>query len=242
MANNSFFVNNMTKAWDGYMQSQLSKGNVKGVMGFKDVVTAVGGKEEADAYSTADMTLDEYKQYIYQKISRIPMNPSQTMRSIAIHISDAGFEAMQKDPQYEKWVLDTLKYDFAYYDPWSEVCGESFTIHRFGASKEDYRADRWYLGYQKGRGRAIYEKEAEESFWEKRAKRFKKYMKFLQEAEVEEKIMRRVYQEACVRRGDFENMGDYESMAQMLPLAKLLLRADRKVNWLKKDRENEHTD
>ncbi len=42
--------------------------------------------------------------------------------------------------------------------------------------------------------------------------------------------MRRVYQEACVRRGDFENMGDYESMAQMLPLAKLLLRADRKVN------------
>ena len=91
MANNSFFVNNMTKAWDGYMQSQLSKGNVKGVMGFKDVVTAVGGKEEADAYSTADMTLDEYKQYIYQKISRIPMNPSQTMRSIAIHISDAGF-------------------------------------------------------------------------------------------------------------------------------------------------------
>lgn len=230
MTNNSFFVNNMTKSWEGYMQSQLSGGHVKGAMGFKDVVTAVGSKGEADAYSTADMTLDEYKQYIYQKISRIPMNPSQTMRSVAIHISDAGFEAMQKDPQYEKWVLDTLKYDFAYYDPWSEVCGESFTIHRFGATREEYRADSWYTGYQKGRGRAIYEKEAEESFWEKRSKRFKKYMKFLQEAEVEEKIMRRVYQEACIRRGDFENMGDYEGMAQVLPMAKLLLRADRKVN------------
>lgn len=230
MADNSFLVNGMTKAYGGLLQSQLAGSQVKGAMGFRDVVTAMGGKGEAGAYSTADMSLDEYKQYIYQRISRIPMNPAQTMRSIAIHISDAGFEAMQKDPQYEKWVLDTLKYDFAYYDPWSEVCGESFTIHRFGATKEEYRADSWYLGYQKGRGRAIYEKEAEESFWEKRAKRFKKYMKFLQEAEVEEKIMRRVYQEACVRRGDFENMGDYESMAQMLPMAKLLLRADRKVN------------
>lgn len=230
MADNSFFVNSMTKAYGGLLQSQLAGSQVKGAAGFRDVVTAMDGRGEAGAFSTADLSLAEYKQYVYQKISRIPMHPSQAMRSVAIFISDAGFEAMRRDPAYEKWVFDTLKYDFAYYDPWSEVCGESFTIHRFGATKEEYRADSWYTGYQKGRGRAIYEKEAEESFWEKRAKRFKKYMKFLQEAEVEEKIMRRVYQEACVRRGDFENMGDYESMAQILPMAKLLLKADRKVN------------
>lgn len=230
MNNNSFLVNNMTKAYGGLLQSQLAGGQVKGAAGFRDVVTAMGGKGEAGASLAADLPLEEYKQYIYQKISRIPMHPSQTMRSVAVFISDAGFEAMRADPEYEKWVLDTLRYDFAYNDPWSEVCGGSFTIHRFGATKEEYRGDSWYTGFQNGRGRAIYEKEAEESFWEKRRKRFKKYMRYLQEAEKEEKILERVYQEAAVRRGDFENMGDYKAMAQMLPMAKLLLNADRKAD------------
>ena len=230
MADNSFLVNNMTKAYAGLLQGQLAGSQVKGAMGFRDVVTAMDGKGEAGALWAANMTLEEYKQYIYQRISQIPMHPSQTMRSVAIYISDAGFEAMREDPEYEKWVLNTLKNDFAYNDPWASVCGESFTIHRFGATKEEYRADSWYTGYQQGRGRAIYEKEAEDSFWEKRRKRFKKYMKFLQEAEVEEKILERVYQEAAVRRGDFDNILDYKGMAQMLPMAKILLNVDRKVN------------
>lgn len=230
MADNSFLVNGMAKAYGGLLQSQLAGSQVKGAMGFMDVVTAMGQKGEAGAFSTADLTLAEYKQYIYQRISRIPMHPSQAMRSVSVHISDEGFEAMQRDPEYERWVLDTLKADFAYNDPWASVCGESFTIHRFGATKEEYRGDSWYTGYRNGKGRAIYEKEAEEGFWEKRAKRFKKYMRFLQEAEVEEKILERVYQEAAVRRGDFENMLDYKGLAQMLPMAKLLLTVDRKVN------------
>ncbi len=230
MGGNSFFVNNMTGAFYGGTQTGQKAGHGKETAGFMDVVAAVSGKGQTDAPAVRNMTLAEYKQYIYQRISRIPVHPSQAMRSVAVHISDAGFEAMQKDPQYEKWVLDTLKNDFAYYDPWSQMYGESFTIHRFGASREEYRADRWYLNRHRGRGRADYEKEAQESFWEKRSKRFRKYMKFVQEAEIEKQIMRRVYQEACMRRGDFENMGDYEALAQMLPIAKLLLRADRKVN------------
>lgn len=230
MADNSFLVNSMTKAYAGLLQSQLAGSQVKGAMGFRDVVTAMGSKGEAGAFSAADMSPAEYRQYVYQKISQIPMHPSQAMRSVSIHISDAGFEAMQRDPEYEKWVFDTLKYDFAYNDPWSAVCGGSFSIHRFGATKEEYRGDSWYTGFQNGKGRAIYEKEAEESFWEKRVKRFKKYMKLLQEAEVEQKIMERVYQEEAVRRGDYENMFDYKGLAQMLPMAKLLLNVDRKVN------------
>lgn len=230
MTGNSFFVDAAMGAVSGGTHTKTMTGAGKGTAGFMDVVTAVSGRGETQTRAGADMTLAEYKQYIYQRISRIPMHPSQTMRSVAVFISDACFEAMQKDPQYEKWVLDTLRKDFACYDPWFSMDGESFTIHRFGATREQYRVDTWHTGTHKGRGRAAYEKEAEESFWEKRAKRFRKYMKFLQEAEIEEQIMRRVYQEACVRRGDFENMGDYESLAQMLPIAKLLLRADRKVN------------
>ncbi len=219
----------MTRAYSGYLQSQLAGTKTKGVMGFKDVVNNISGKEEVSPFSTKDMTLEEYKQYIYQKISMIPMHPSQAMRSVSIHISDEGFEAMQKDPEYEKWVMDTLKYDFGYYDPWSSVSGGSFTIHRFGATREEYRGDSWYTGFQGGRGRALYEKEAEESFWEKRRKRHKLYIQQQQEMANEKKILQRVCQEAAVRRGDYEHMFDAQGATPVLSMAKILLTAAKKV-------------
>ena len=168
------------------------------------------------------MSLDEYKQYIYEKISRIPMHPSQMMRSVCVHISDAGFEAMKKDPEYERWVLDVLRKDFSYQDPWADVAGESFAVHRFGATRQEYRGDSWYLGFRGGRGGILYDEEAEESFWEKRCKRFKKYMKQCQEAAKEKQIQKRVIQEAAIRRGDFDEAVFAEGLVQTLNLGNLL--------------------
>lgn len=224
MGDNHIFVNNMTRTYNRYLQSQLAGSSTKGVMGFKDVVASLDGSCEVNALSTKDMTLSEYKQYIYDKISQLPMHPSQSLRSVSIHISDEGFEAMQKDPEYEKWVLDVIKYDFSYYDPWSDVCGGSFAVHHFGASKEDYHGEGWYTGFRNGRGRAIYEKEAEESFWDKRKKRHKKYMKLQEEAAKKEKIMERVFQEAAIRRQDFDALLDAKGLAQSIDFASLLLR------------------
>ena len=169
-----------------------------------------------------NMSLDEYKQYIYEKISRIPMHPSQMMRSVCVHISDAGFEAMKKDPEYERWVLDVLRKDFSYQDPWADVAGESFAVHRFGATRQEYRGDSWYLGFRGGRGGILYDEEAEESFWEKRCKRFKKYMKQCQEAAKEKQIQKRVIQEAAIRRGDFDEAVFAEGLVQTLNLGNFL--------------------
>ena len=52
--------------------------------------------------------MDEYKQYIHEKISQIPMHPTRMSENISIHISEAGFEAMKNDPEYEAWVLNDL--------------------------------------------------------------------------------------------------------------------------------------
>lgn len=141
MTDNNFFVNNMTRAYSGYLQSRLAGTKTKGVMGFKEVADAVS----------------------------------------------------------------------------------------FGATKEEYRGESWYTGFQGGRGRAPYEKEAEESFWEKRRKRHKQYIQEQQEMANEKKIMQRVYQEAAVRRGDYENMFDGQSITPMLSMAKIMLNAAKKV-------------
>lgn len=228
MANNDLYINYMSRTYAGFLNSQASGSGVRGKKDFGDLVTEKedGNRAEAagkvEAAFRENMSLEEYKRHIYEKISQIPMHPSQMLRSVCIHISDAGFEAMKADPEYEKWVLDVLRKDFSYQDPWADVAGESFAVHRFGATKEEYRGDGWYLGFRGGKGGILFDEEAEESFWEKRCKRFKKYMKQCQEAAEEKQIQKRVIQEAAIRRGDFDEAAFAEGLVQSINLGMLL--------------------
>lgn len=242
MSDNSFYVDYMTRTYNRFINSQIAGTQVKGVMGFKDHVEAgtkaaaeaeeisaekiAGAAAKTKALSTESMTPAEYKQYIYNKISQIPLHPSQKLCSISITITDEGFAAMQKDPEYEKWVLDTLKSNFGFYNPWTEICGGSFSVHHFGAAKEEYHGESWYMGYRGGKGSALFDEEAEEGFWVKRAKRLKKYLKQQQEIADENKIMKRIYREAAIRRGDYDSLFDREGMIQTLNPANLLLIPD----------------
>lgn len=230
MSNNSFLVNNMTKAYYGILESQMAGSQIMKGMDFRDMVEELDKKGGVASFSRENMPLEKYKQYIYQKISQIPIHPSQESMSAAVHISDAGFEAMQKDPEYEQWVLDVLRQSFGYNDPWAGVCGASFSVHRFGATKEEYRGDKWYTGYRGGKGQSLFDMESEESFWEKRRKRHKKYIKLQQEIANEKKTMEHVYQEAAMRRGDYKNMYDFQGITSMLPIARMMLMIDKKVN------------
>lgn len=129
-----------------------------------------------ETVDTKDLTLKEYKKYIYDMISSLPRNPSQNFRSVSVFISEDGFRAMQGNPEYEKWVLDTLRADFSFYDPWSGICGGSYVIHSFGATKDDYRGVSWYKNAD--RGEELFRKKSKDSFWERRM-RHKKRMKEL---------------------------------------------------------------
>ena len=126
-------------------------------------------------YSTADMTLEEYKQYIYDKIIRMPVNPTQIQDAVSIMISDKGFEAMKADPEYEKWVLDTIRRDFSAYYPWGTVGESTYRSHYFGATKEEYRG---YCFAKDNRAKRQAEERNKPDFWELRKKRHKEYMLF----------------------------------------------------------------
>ncbi len=153
------------------------------------------GTEEAEK-TREEMTLEEYKQYIRDKISRIPMHPSQMKNSVSIHISDAGFLAMKNDPEYEAWVLDTIRKDFSFQDPWNAVGSGRYVIHSFGATKEEYR------GYSFGKEEpSSSRKRVKESYWEKRRKRQKKLQKeYYEELLKKRALIRRIQQQLFIEK------------------------------------------
>ena len=123
------------------------------------------------------MSMEQYKLYIYRKISNLPASPTQKWDAVSVYISEEGFAAMKADPAYEKWVLDTLRQDFAFYNPWSAYTGGSYRVHYFGATREEYRGESFSMGFRNGGKRTDSEKKKKQkSFWEKRAERHKLYM------------------------------------------------------------------
>ena len=139
-----------------------------------------------------NMSMEEYKSYLYNKIAAIPLHETNMQDSISVHITDAGLEAMKNDPEYEKWVLDTLRANFRCPDPWNGVCGGKFSVFYFGAAKEEYHGESWRLGYRNGNGQRIFNEKSKDSFWESRKKRRKEWLEQLEELEEKKALSKRM--------------------------------------------------
>lgn len=147
-------------------------GNVSGMSGAAGSFAGAVQDKLAQA-----MSMDQYKAYIYRQISELPTSATQKWDAVSVNISDEGFAAMKADPAYEKWVLDTLRRDFAFTNPWSTYAGGSYRVHYFGATKEEYRGESFQMGFRNGgKHTDSAKKSKQKSFWEKRAERHKLYM------------------------------------------------------------------
>lgn len=151
MGNHSIQVNSMTKMYRNFMNIY---GEKKSPADFLDTLA----KKQ-----NGKMSMDEYKEYIYDKISKIPIHSSQSGWQWSIQITDQGFEAMKQNPEYEAEVLEAIRANFSFNDRFHS---QNYSVLRFGASKEES------YGQSFGGGNPAMEKE--ESFWERRAKRRKK--------------------------------------------------------------------
>lgn len=164
----------------GSAQAVMGKAHTAGQDGsFRQAVeNAAAGVSAVDGavrtYSAADMTMDEYKRYIYEQILRMPVNSSQIQDAVSVSISEEGFAAMKADPTYEKWVLDTLRRDLAAYYPWGTVGESTYRSHHFGATREEYRG---YCFAKDNRSRRLAEQQRERvAEEEKRKKKHKEYL------------------------------------------------------------------
>lgn len=140
--------------------------------------------------------MEEYKEYIYDTIAGLPMHPSQIRNSVTVYISEAGFEAMKNDPEYEAWVLDTLKKNFSFNDPWGPMSGGNYVIHSFGATKEEYQGQS--RPKETGNSRR---RKTEENYWEERRRRRKELNKKYYEELMERRaLIRRLQQKLFIEK------------------------------------------
>lgn len=150
---------------------------------------------KTETVSTKDMTMEEYKDYISEKISQIPMHPTRIGEFVSITISEAGFEAMKNNPEYEAWVLNDLKIGWSQPDKWAGVCGNAYSTIYYGASKEECHAEMWSAGYQNGNGKSLYNEKSQDSFWERRAERQKRLDERYEELQEKRALAKRLAQE-----------------------------------------------
>jgi len=122
-----------------------------------------------ESKATEDMTLDEYKRYICNRISELPVSDSMraNCRGLLV-IKEEAFVNMQKDPEYEKSVLNMLRTgfqtQFPFYSP-------NFGIQVIGGSEKECYGE----GVPVSSGSTRFFGK-EKSWWEKRHERMEHYI------------------------------------------------------------------
>ncbi len=140
------------------------------------------GSAAVQCISPQEMTMEEYKQYIAQKIRQIPVHPSRRHEYMSVTISEEGYAAMKNDPEYEAWVLNDLR------SAWTQPCfcfgsgDRVYTSRYYGATKEECHSDTWTVPDRsaQARERARERREENRRRLEKRIKR-QKLQKHLRE-------------------------------------------------------------
>lgn len=135
---------------------------------------AVRAKCGAEDIDTEAMTMEEYKSYFRALLDTIPYDSTRIHDETIISISDAGWEQMKKDPDYEAWILGYFVEDRAVRNPFFGWGGNqgSMIIEKFGATIDEHHG----VGYSKSSvtGADKEDSDSLDSWWIKRHKRMKK--------------------------------------------------------------------
>lgn len=126
------------------------------VMGFPPAGPA--NYEPDESKDVSEMTLDEYKRYICNKISRLPVSDSARLNTHGVLVlKEEAFVSMQKDPAYEEKILNMLQKGFqtqySFYSPnigyqviggsEQECYGEGVPIRSSSAGLYAWKRSRW---------------------------------------------------------------------------------------------------
>ncbi len=153
-----------------------AKGTAQQTDAFEQSGALTCQSEEITVKMPGEMTMEEYKSYIREKLSQIPCHPSRNGDYAVVNISEKGFEAMKNDPEYEQWVLDKMKQEFAVNNIFLNTAGNIDGVYSFGASKEEYHGFSWLRGKDNGADKKTHNEKSKDSFWEKRLERRKENM------------------------------------------------------------------
>lgn len=136
---------------------------------------SVIAKNGMDNVSREDMTMEEYKSFINGLLNSIPFDSTRIYDREIISISDAGWEQMKNDPDYEAWVLGYTVENRSVRNPffgWPGASGSVY-VEKFGASIEEHIGQS--VGTS-GLGSSSNNVKNEKSWWEKRHEKMEELM------------------------------------------------------------------
>jgi hypothetical protein len=186
----TFMVNQMSKSYDSILKSyyNMSKTAGNNSATFSQAVEKVlankvnkaentSAAEKTNKVSVQEMPLEEYKEYIHDKITNLYLSPAQVNYQYSIEISDGAFERMQKEPEYEKYVLDSIQTNMKF-SPRIPSGGSTYIYLYYD---KDISKEHGY-GYSFGSegNNPLSANGTKKSFWEKTAKEKEKAKKLLQ--------------------------------------------------------------
>lgn len=131
------------------------------------------GSAAMQGQSPQEMSMEEYKQYIAQKIRQIPIHPSRRNEYVSVNISEEGYAAMKNDPEYQTWVLNNLRSALSQPGFCFGSGDKVYTDIYYGATKEEHRTDTWTIPGRSASDRARERQEENQRRMEKKIKKQK---------------------------------------------------------------------
>lgn len=128
---------------------------------------SVMAKNGVENVSREDMTMEEYKSFIHGLLNSIPFDSTRIFDREIISISDAGWEQMKNNRDYEAWVLGYTVENRSVRNPFFGWPGASanLCVEKFGASIEEHIGQSVSTSPS---GSKPANKKNEKSWWEKR--------------------------------------------------------------------------
>ncbi len=127
---------------------------------------------QESVFKSEAKTLEEFKKEVYDIIDSVPIT-GLAGSSIVINISDAAFEKMMSDEKFMKVELGALIRDLGW--PPTQMYNPAYVVFEISA-EEGYKGTSYGSAHK-----STFESKSENSFWEKRKKKFRENMEELQE-------------------------------------------------------------
>ena len=155
-------------------QQAIDKAN--STASFSATLAALQAKDETtvtETKSTAGMTMEEYQEYIWEKIDTFPFHPTRPFDEQAIKISEKCWDRMKDDPEYEEKMMNIIKDGRQYPDPFFGMGSSgAYWVLEFDGGEGC-----WSHGFSKDFGgskagvSSRFDAESEGGFWSSRRKR-----------------------------------------------------------------------
>ena len=154
---------------------------------------SIVGTETIKLTSKEDMTLDEYREYISNKIASFPLHPSQMGNSFAINISDVSLQKMKDDSEYEEWLLNDVKGALGSAVPeWYQAIGgpSTYCVLNYENGEKGCWCHMWSTGYKGGKtdAKTMFDNESKDSVYTRKAEQKKQIEKDIQKKAQQKRI------------------------------------------------------